>query len=126
MWEPLWERLQASVRNDNNNSDLPDIGGGERGIRTLVRVSPKHAFQACAFNHSATSPSRGGKPLLGGRRTLYASRPPRQARVKSAADRLSKGPVQGARHVILQEVARSGRARRRSAGARRGDSHRRA
>ena len=32
--------------------------GGETGIRTLVRVSPKHAFQACAFNHSAISPIR--------------------------------------------------------------------
>src|SRR5579884_486938 len=31
-------------------------GGGERGIRTLDRVSPIHAFQACAFNHSAISP----------------------------------------------------------------------
>ena len=30
--------------------------GGERGIRTLSRVSPIHAFQACAFNHSAISP----------------------------------------------------------------------
>ncbi len=30
--------------------------GGERGIRTLGRVSPTHAFQACAFNHSAISP----------------------------------------------------------------------
>src|SRR5580704_6446101 len=35
-----------------------DLGlyGGERGIRTLDRVSPIHAFQACAFNHSAISP----------------------------------------------------------------------
>src|SRR6476620_2157917 len=32
--------------------------GGETGIRTLVRVSPKHAFQACAFSHSAISPAR--------------------------------------------------------------------
>src|SRR5579872_6371084 len=32
------------------------VGGGERGIRTLDRVSPIHAFQACAFNHSAISP----------------------------------------------------------------------
>jgi Stage II sporulation protein E (SpoIIE) len=31
--------------------------GGERGIRTLDRVSPIHAFQACAFNHSAISPA---------------------------------------------------------------------
>jgi hypothetical protein len=32
------------------------LNGGERGIRTLDRVSPIHAFQACAFNHSAISP----------------------------------------------------------------------
>src|SRR6202171_6379865 len=37
-------------------SKLLKINGGERGIRTHVRVSPKHAFQACAFNHSAISP----------------------------------------------------------------------
>jgi hypothetical protein len=30
--------------------------GGQRGIRTLDRLSPIHAFQACAFNHSATCP----------------------------------------------------------------------
>ena len=34
--------------------------GGERGIRTLDRVSPIHAFQACAFNHSAISPEDRG------------------------------------------------------------------
>ncbi len=34
------------------------VSGGERGIRTLDRVSPIHAFQACAFNHSAISPVR--------------------------------------------------------------------
>ena len=33
------------------------LTGGETGIRTHVRVSPKHAFQACAFNHSAISPA---------------------------------------------------------------------
>ena len=32
--------------------------GGERGIRTLGRVSPTHAFQACSFNHSDISPCR--------------------------------------------------------------------
>ena len=31
--------------------------GGESGIRTHERVSPKHAFQACALNHSAISPN---------------------------------------------------------------------
>jgi hypothetical protein len=30
--------------------------GGQRGIRTLERLSPLHTFQACAFNHSATCP----------------------------------------------------------------------
>ena len=31
--------------------------GGEGGIRTLGRGKPTHAFQACALNRSATSPS---------------------------------------------------------------------
>ncbi len=30
--------------------------GGEGGIRTLEAVSRLHAFQACAFDRSATSP----------------------------------------------------------------------
>ena len=38
-----------SVHNESFN-------GGEKGIRTLETVSRLHAFQACAFNHSATSP----------------------------------------------------------------------
>ena len=32
-------------------------GGGGRGIRTLETVTRLHAFQACAFSHSATSPA---------------------------------------------------------------------
>ena len=41
--------------------------GGERGIRTLVTVSRKHAFQACAIDHSATSPwSAWGAPCAEG------------------------------------------------------------
>ena len=31
--------------------------GGEEGIRTLVTIARKHAFQAGALNHSATSPA---------------------------------------------------------------------
>jgi S-adenosylmethionine:diacylglycerol 3-amino-3-carboxypropyl transferase len=31
--------------------------GGERGIRTLDRLSSIHDFQSCAFSHSATSPN---------------------------------------------------------------------
>ena len=40
-----------------HNYDLKFICGGENGIRTHERISPLHAFQACAFNHSATSPN---------------------------------------------------------------------
>jgi hypothetical protein len=32
------------------------MDGGKGGIRTLVTLSRKHAFQACALNHSATFP----------------------------------------------------------------------
>ena len=35
---------------------INEVYGGETGIRTLDRVSPIHAFQACAFSHSAISP----------------------------------------------------------------------
>ena len=47
------------------------LGGGASGIRTHVRVSPKHAFQACAFNHSATAPHPFGGRAPGGRRVIY-------------------------------------------------------
>ena len=43
------------IRKQLSNRKL-EVSGGESGIRTHVRVSPKHAFQACAFNHSAISP----------------------------------------------------------------------
>ena len=33
-------------------------GCGERGIRTLETRKRLHAFQACAFSHSATSPDK--------------------------------------------------------------------
>ena len=32
------------------------VSGGEGGIRTHETVARLHAFQACAFDHSATSP----------------------------------------------------------------------
>ena len=35
---------------------LPIDSGGEGGIRTHGKVTPTHAFQACSFNHSDTSP----------------------------------------------------------------------
>ena len=39
--------------------------GGETGIRTLETVPRLHAFQACAFDHSATSPSGGAYSFFG-------------------------------------------------------------
>ncbi len=53
--------------------------GGQRGIRTLETVSRLHAFQACAFNHSATCPCRDAAfdapPWVGGcRRRCGAAR----------------------------------------------------
>jgi hypothetical protein len=36
---------------------LDEKHGGEGGIRTHGTLSRTHAFQACALNHSATSPS---------------------------------------------------------------------
>src|SRR6186997_3242209 len=40
---------------------IAEEGGGGSGIRTHVTVSRKHAFQACAFSHSATPPDRPGE-----------------------------------------------------------------
>ena len=43
--------------------------GGEDEIRTHGTIAGTHAFQACAFNHSATSPlptSIASSPLLKG------------------------------------------------------------
>src|ERR1700683_2654807 len=48
---------------DNKDTSTFHLSGGERGIRTLDRVSPIHAFQACAFNHSAISPGCRGTVL---------------------------------------------------------------
>jgi hypothetical protein len=41
------------------------VRGGDGGIRTHDRVTPIHTFQACAFDHSATSPQSpwGRTPL---------------------------------------------------------------
>ena len=35
------------------------VGGGDEGIRTLETIPRLHTFQACAFDHSATSPPTG-------------------------------------------------------------------
>jgi hypothetical protein len=48
------------------------VHGGGRGIRTLETVTRLHAFQACAFDHSATPPK--ADPF--GRSAQYTQKPP--------------------------------------------------
>ena len=61
--------LQKAVRHGSSKATKTGIGG-ERGIRTLGRVSPTHAFQACSFNHSDISPFKWNQQFTGGRRAL--------------------------------------------------------
>ena len=54
--------------------------GGEGGIRTHGRVAPTHAFQACTFDHSVTSPlNRKARSTVDAgrtRATMLSSPPP--------------------------------------------------
>ena len=54
VYEVVDNSIDEALAGYCKNIDL--FNGGENGIRTHERVSPLHAFQACAFNHSATSP----------------------------------------------------------------------
>jgi hypothetical protein len=49
--------LETEDREIEKSNAWNTLIGGERGIRTLGRVSSTHAFQACSFNHSDISPS---------------------------------------------------------------------
>ena len=49
--------------------------GGESGIRTHVTLSSKHAFQACAFSHSAISPRRAASSEESGTTNPAPGRP---------------------------------------------------
>ena len=51
--------MQILLMFPDDREQLRTEGGGGSGIRTHVTVSRKHAFQACAFSHSATPPRRG-------------------------------------------------------------------
>ena len=87
--------------------DRRDESGGESGIRTRVTVSRKHTFQACAFNHSATSPHRfapagyagqvgeanpvRGIPVLCGRNVAAFNHRPRSLRLPPRQGRGGSG-----------------------------------
>ena len=62
---PVLSPSRITLENNGKIRAQPDrenafarASGGETGIRTLETVSRLHAFQACAFDHSATSPWR--------------------------------------------------------------------
>ena len=52
LWTGLWTRIQKVPELYLK----PSARGGESGIRTHETLTSLHAFQACAFNHSAISP----------------------------------------------------------------------
>ncbi len=56
---PGWRRLDILGRCGRGGVD--EKCGGEGGIRTPGTVSRTHAFQACSFSHSDTSPHRNGR-----------------------------------------------------------------
>ena len=65
--------------------------GGESGIRTHVTLSSKHAFQACAFSHSAISPAR--------KRRIDSSR------MRAAAQTASMAASQMAQQQAVSQLA---------------------
>src|SRR6056297_3955441 len=91
---------------DRGNS-FSQASGGETGIRTLETVSRLHAFQACAFDHSATSPFR---------RFLAAKRRPVQDPMRSVEVDVD-APVPGALLLDLAEPEASDLAGPRDMGA---------
>jgi hypothetical protein len=61
---PVLSPSRITLENNEKIRPQPDrenafsgASGGETGIRTLETVSRLHTFQACAFDHSATSPA---------------------------------------------------------------------
>jgi hypothetical protein len=71
--------LILQLRTDNSELSI-SLSGGEGGIRTHGPIAGTHAFQACRFDHSRTSPnrfSRGGiltRGLMTGKVTTSAHR----------------------------------------------------
>ena len=45
------------VERAQKNAEMAFLDGGENRIRTCERLATLHAFQACSFNHSDTSPA---------------------------------------------------------------------
>jgi hypothetical protein len=87
-------RRNIELRRTAANDGEQGSGGGS-GIRTHVTVSRKHAFQACALNHSATPPERAkpNEPGKGTQRPVRAHGPAwtAQATRSSNSDAIAGG-----------------------------------
>ena len=55
LWVHLWVESYRHKKTHKNHGFFYLIGG-ERGIRTLDRLTPTPDFESGTFNHSATSP----------------------------------------------------------------------
>src|SRR5579872_5829763 len=110
------ERRQAAIAVFASGSTGRVFGcarrGGESGIRTLGRVSPTHAFQACSFNHSDISPFKWVNSL---QRVGNTSKPTYAAAKGNAPtafaaapndSRMSPGVAAGATFTVFLPVAR--------------------
>ena len=52
----LFSSLPSAIIKPRHNGGVIMADG--RGFEPPLELSPKHTFQACAFNHSATHPAR--------------------------------------------------------------------
>ncbi len=72
LWRRGWDSNPRTACTVNGFRDRPDrplrhlskVYGGEGGIRTLGRVTPTHAFQACSIGHSDTSPHHSATGII--------------------------------------------------------------
>src|SRR5262249_61039619 len=68
--------IPTSLQNFSVFAEIMANNGGEGGIRTPETVARLHAFQACAFDHSATSPWKKCRTIADGPRASSKPREP--------------------------------------------------
>ena len=56
-WCFLCAKRDLGSSEPQKNAEMAFLDGGENRIRTCERLATLHAFQACSFNHSDTSPA---------------------------------------------------------------------
>ncbi len=96
------------------------LNGGESGIRTHGTLSGTHAFQACAFNHSAISPEN-----LGFSERKAPVRPPSKAGgeggIRTLDELLTHTPLAGERLQPLGHLSKTAEDSRGAGRAQRSD-----